>query len=182
MAVSPPATTTMSRWRKKNLSQVVHHETPRPDSSSSLGRPSLRYAEPVATITVLARYAEPAESVRSWISPVRSTETMSSSTNLGAKLLGPGPRVLHLDRAVDSFGEAGSSPLRSSRGEPLAKRELPDSNGRSWARRCRGRRCIRRWPEPMMSRRSSGWVRERGGRAHPRLGVGEFTGREARKE
>ena len=42
IAVSPPPTTTMSWSRKKNPSQVAHHETPRPDNRFSSGRPSSR--------------------------------------------------------------------------------------------------------------------------------------------
>ncbi len=42
IAVSPPPTTAMSWSRKKNPSQVAHHDTPWPDSSSSRARPSLR--------------------------------------------------------------------------------------------------------------------------------------------
>ena len=41
-AESPPPTTAMSLPRKKNPSQVAHHDTPCPDSRSSSGRPSLR--------------------------------------------------------------------------------------------------------------------------------------------
>ena len=54
-AVSPPPTTTMSWSRKKKPSQVAHHETPRPDSRSSPGTPSVRYADPIASTTVRAR-------------------------------------------------------------------------------------------------------------------------------
>ena len=54
IAESPPPTTAMCWSRKKKPSQVAHHETPRPDSSSSRGRPSLRYAEPMARITARA--------------------------------------------------------------------------------------------------------------------------------
>ena len=42
IAESPPPTTAMCWSRKKKPSQVAHHETPRPESSSSLGSPSLR--------------------------------------------------------------------------------------------------------------------------------------------
>ena len=42
IAVSPPPTTAMSWSRKKKPSQVAHHETPRPESRFSLGRPSSR--------------------------------------------------------------------------------------------------------------------------------------------
>ena len=41
-AESPPPTTAMCCSRKKKPSHVAHHETPRPESSSSRGRPSLR--------------------------------------------------------------------------------------------------------------------------------------------
>ena len=42
IAESPPPTTAMFCSRKKKPSQVAHHETPRPDRASSLGRSSLR--------------------------------------------------------------------------------------------------------------------------------------------
>ena len=42
IAESPPPTTAMCCSRKKKPSHVAHHETPRPESSASLGRPSLR--------------------------------------------------------------------------------------------------------------------------------------------
>ena len=54
-AESPPPTTAMCWSRKKNPSHVAHHETPRPESSSSRGSPSLRYADPIAKITLRAR-------------------------------------------------------------------------------------------------------------------------------
>ncbi len=41
-AESPPPTTAMCCSLKKKPSHVAHQETPRPDSASSLGRPSLR--------------------------------------------------------------------------------------------------------------------------------------------
>ena len=42
IAESPPPTTAMSWSRKKKPSQVAHHETPRPESRFSSGRPSSR--------------------------------------------------------------------------------------------------------------------------------------------
>ena len=54
IAESPPPITAMSLSRKKKPSQVAHQETPCPDSRSSSGTPSLRYAEPMAKITVRA--------------------------------------------------------------------------------------------------------------------------------
>ncbi len=84
-AVSPPPTTAMSWSRKKKPSQVAHQETPRPDSLSSLGRSSLRCWEPVVTITARARWTLPSESVTVLMSPVRSTDTMSSGISSAPK-------------------------------------------------------------------------------------------------
>ena len=42
MAESPPPTTAIVFWRKKNPSHVAHHETPWPLMRSSSSRPSLR--------------------------------------------------------------------------------------------------------------------------------------------
>ncbi len=81
MAVSPPPMTAMSCSRKKNPSQVAQYETPRPDSSSSPGRPSLRCCEPVATITALARWTVPSESVTVLTSSLKSTALTSSGTS-----------------------------------------------------------------------------------------------------
>src|SRR5438477_436808 len=54
-AESPPPTTAMSWPRKKKPSHVAHHDTPRPASRFSPGRPSSRYREPVATPTDRSR-------------------------------------------------------------------------------------------------------------------------------
>ena len=80
IAESPPPTTAMSWSRKKNPSQVAHQDTPWPESRSSPGTPSLRYAEPVARITARAVNSP------SWVgtilvSPVRSTLITSSVTS-----------------------------------------------------------------------------------------------------
>lgn len=85
IAVSPPPTTAMSWSLKKNPSQVAHQETPRPESLSSFGSPSLRCWEPVVTITALARWTVPAVSVTVLMSPLRSTATTSSGTSSAPK-------------------------------------------------------------------------------------------------
>ena len=78
-ALSPPPTTTMSCSRKKKPSQVAHQETPWPDSSFSPGIPSSRYAEPMASTTVSARYSS-SPTTTSFGLPVRSTDVTSSVT------------------------------------------------------------------------------------------------------
>src|SRR5580692_353229 len=55
-AESPPPMTAMSWPRKKKPSQVAHQDTPCPPSIFSPGTPSSLYLEPVAMITVSARY------------------------------------------------------------------------------------------------------------------------------
>ena len=80
-AESPPPTTAMSWPRKKKPSHVAHHDTPRPASRFSPGRPSSRYREPVATMTVRARCVPPSPSVTVLTVPVSSTSTASSATS-----------------------------------------------------------------------------------------------------
>ena len=107
IAVSPPPITAMSWSLKKNPSQVAHQETPRPESASSLGRPSLRCCEPVVTMTAFARCTVPAVSVTVLISPVRSTETMSSGTSSAPKRSAWAAHVVHEVRAHDAVRKPG---------------------------------------------------------------------------
>ena len=78
IAESPPPTTAMFCFLKKNPSHVAHHETPWPESRSSSSRPSLRYSEPVEMMTARARSTVPSSTVTVLSSPSSSTETTSS--------------------------------------------------------------------------------------------------------
>ena len=64
--------------RKKNPSQVAHHDTPCPDRRSSSGRPSLRYADPIVRTTARARYVTPPPVSIVFTSPLRSRRVASS--------------------------------------------------------------------------------------------------------
>jgi len=86
IAESPPPTTAMSWSRKKKPSQVAHQETPWPESRFSPGSPSSRYAEPVARITVRARWVSPPPVTTRFGSARRSTSTASSVTSWAPNL------------------------------------------------------------------------------------------------
>ena len=78
IAESPPPTTAISCPRKKNPSQVAHHETPRPDKRFSFSIPISLYAEPVAKITERANKVLPEPSFNVLTSPANFISTISS--------------------------------------------------------------------------------------------------------
>ena len=55
MAESPPPTIIVGTSRKKAASQVAQKLTPRPESASSPGTPSLRCCAPIASTTLRVR-------------------------------------------------------------------------------------------------------------------------------